>query len=195
MKKKTPGEMPNAEQLEKELRRVNYKTRFRRVLRSTIYSLIVVAAAAVLTAVLFLPVLRIYGSSMTPTLNEGEIVVSVKGSSIERGDVVGVYWGSKLLIKRCIATEYQWIDIDENGNVYVDGELLNEPYVKEKALGECNIELPYQVPDNSIFVMGDHRATSIDSRNSSVGCIAVEDVVGRIIFRVWPFECFGFVDK
>lgn len=195
MKKNTAGEMPEVEQLENEIKRVKYKSRFRSVLRSTIYSLIVVAAAAVLTAVLFLPVLRIYGSSMTPTLNEGEIVVSVKGKNIERGDIVGVYWGSKLLIKRCIATEYQWVEIDSEGNVYVDGQMLDEPYAIEKALGECNIQMPYQVPDNSIFVMGDHRATSIDSRNSSVGCIALDDVAGRIVFRVWPMEVFGVLER
>ena len=193
-KKKEENTVPGVDQLEGELKRVNYSSRFRKLLRSTIYTLIVVAACAVLVAVIFLPVLRIYGSSMTPTLNEGEIVVSIKGSNIEPGDVVGVYYGSKLLIKRCIATERQWINIDEDGNVYVDGVLLDEPYLVEKALGETNIELPYQVPDTSIFVMGDHRSTSIDSRNTSVGCIAVDDIVGKIVFRVWPLDSFGFID-
>ncbi len=180
-------------ELEAELKRVNYKSRFRKLLRNTIYTLIVVAACAVLVAVLFMPVLRIYGTSMTPTLNEGEIVVSIKGANIETGDVVGVYYGSKLLIKRCIAQEHQWVNIDEDGNVYVDGELLDEPYVPEKAFGECNIELPYQVPDTSIFVMGDHRETSIDSRNTSVGAIDTENIVGKIVFRVWPLKDFGFI--
>lgn len=180
-------------ELEAELKRVNYKSRFRKLLRNTIYTLIVVAACAVLVAVLFMPVLRIYGTSMTPTLNEGEIVVSIKGANIETGDVVGVYYGSKLLIKRCIAQEHQWVNIDKDGNVYVDGELLDEPYVPEKAFGECNIELPYQVPDTSIFVMGDHRETSIDSRNTSVGAIDTENIVGKIVFRVWPLKDFGFI--
>ena len=181
------------DELEKELKRVNENTRFHSFLRSTVYALIVTAAAAVLVAVLFMPVLRIYGNSMTPTLGEGQIVVSLKGADIQQGDIVGVYFGNKLLIKRCIATSQQWVDIDLNGNVYVDGELLNEPYLAEKAMGECNINLPYQVPDNSIFVMGDHRATSVDSRNSSVGCIDVENIVGKIVFRVWPMEDFGLV--
>lgn len=196
VQKRTDNQTPTPEvtQIEAELERVNYRIRFRQVLRSTIYILIVVAAAAVLTAVLFLPVLRIYGSSMTPTLNEGEIVVSIKSNSIEQGDIVGVYYGSKLLIKRCVASEYQWVDIDEKGNVYVDGEQLDEPYVTEKAFGETNISLPYQVPDQSIFVMGDHRATSIDSRNTSVGPISMDNVVGRIVFRVWPLSEFGFVE-
>lgn len=184
-------ERPDIELLEGELKRIDYKTRFRKLLRSTVSTLIVVAACAVLVAVLFLPVLRIYGSSMTPTLDEGEIVVSIKGAEIKPGDVVGVYYGSKLLIKRCIAVEYQWVDIDEDGNVFVDGELIDEPYIDEKSLGETNIALPYQVPDNSIFVMGDHRTTSIDSRNNSVGCIDTEDVVGRIVYRVWPLNMFG----
>ena len=191
MKKTKELNMPSVRELDEELRRVNHHSRFRQLLRSTIYTLIVVSAVAVLVAVLFMPVLRIYGNSMTPTLNEGEIVVSIKGSNIECGDVVGVYFGSKLLIKRCIALEHQWVNIDEIGNVYVDGELIDEPYLTEKAFGECNLELPYQVPDGCIFVMGDHRETSIDSRNTSVGCIDKENVVGKIVFRVWPLSEFG----
>ena len=185
--------VPEISQLQNELNRINHHSRFRRLLRSTIYALIVVAACAVLVAVIFLPVLRIYGSSMTPTLVEGDIVVSIKNSEVKRGDMVGVYYGSKLLIKRCIATAQEWVDIDADGNVTIDGEPLDEPYLTEKALGETDIDLPYQVPDNSIFVMGDHRATSIDSRNTSVGCINTEDIVGRIVFRVWPLNKFGVV--
>ena len=194
MSRRKSREIPDSEQFESELKRVNYRSRFRKLLRSTVYTLIVVAACAILVAVLFMPVLRIYGSSMTPTLNEGEIVVSVKGVDVKPGDIVGVYYGSKLLIKRCIALEHQWVNLDDEGNVYVEGELLDEPYIDDKALGECNIELPYQVPDTSIFVMGDHRATSIDSRNTSVGCIDTENVVGKIVFRVWPLSEFGFVN-
>lgn len=182
-------------QLEKELQRINYKQRLLKVLRSTVFTLIVVAAVAVLVAVIFFPVLRIYGSSMNPTLNEGEIVISVKTSNIKQGDIVGVYYGSKVLIKRCIAAEFQWVDIDKDGNVYVDGELLDEPYIAEKAFGECDLSLPYQVPENCIFVMGDNRATSIDSRNSSVGCIETDNLIGKIIFRIWPFPEFGIVNK
>ncbi len=193
-KKPRNTELPEPEALEQELKRVRYRSRYRRVLKSTVYTLVVVAAFAVLVAVLFLPVLRIYGSSMTPTLNEGEIVVSVKNNGVKQGDVVGVYFGSKLLVKRVIATEHQWVDIDKDGNVYVDGKLLNEPYVREKAFGECDIDLPYQVPDESIFVMGDHRLTSVDSRNSSVGAVLMEDVAGKIIFRVWPLSEIGKVN-
>lgn len=193
-KKRINTELPEPEALEKELKRVRYRSRYGRVLKSTVYTLVVVAAFAVLVAVLFLPVLRIYGSSMTPTLNEGEIVVSVKNNGVKQGDVVGVYFGSKLLVKRVIATEHQWVDIDKDGNVYVDGKLLNEPYVREKAFGECDIDLPYQVPDESIFVMGDHRLTSVDSRSSSVGAVLMEDVAGKIIFRVWPLSEIGKVN-
>ena len=181
--------------LEQELTRVQHTSRFSALLKSTVYTLIVVAAVAVLVAVLFMPVLRIYGSSMTPTLSEGEIVVSVKGVDVKQGDIVGVYLGSKLLIKRVIAQEHQWVNIDEDGNVYVDAEPLDEPYLVEKALGECDIELPYQVPDTSVFVMGDHRSTSVDSRSTSVGCIQVEDIVGKIVFRVWPLSRFGAVGQ
>ena len=193
MKKSQTVSVPSVGQLNTELNRINHRSRFRKLLRSTIYTLIVVSAVAVLVAVLFLPVLRIYGNSMTPTLNEGEIVISIKGADIDHGDVVGVYFGSKLLIKRCIALEHEWVNIDEDGNVYVEGELIDEPYLTEKAFGECNLELPYQVPDGSIFVMGDHRETSIDSRNTSVGCIDTENVVGQIVFRVWPLSEFGFL--
>lgn len=181
-------------ELEQELKRVRRQSRFGSLLRSTVYTLIVVAACAVLVAVLFMPVLRIYGSSMTPTLTEGEIVISVKGVDIQRGDIVGVYLGSKLLIKRCIATEHQWVNITEDGTVYVDGVALDEPYVSEKALGVCDIEMPYQVPDTSIFVLGDHRETSVDSRSSTVGCIDVEEIVGKIVFRAWPLRRFGAVN-
>lgn len=187
------SEKPKVEQLEAELERVNRRTRLHRIIKNTLYTLIVVASCAVLVAILFLPVLRIHGSSMTPTFHEGEIVVSVKNDDVKPGDIVGVYFGSKVLVKRVIAVEYQWVNIDKDGNVYIDGELLDEPYITEKAFGECNIDLPYQVADNSIFVMGDHRATSIDSRNTSVGSINMENVVGKIVFRVWPMEGLGFV--
>lgn len=181
------------EQLQSELNRVNQQSKFWQLMRSSIYILIVVAACAILVAVIFLPVLRIYGTSMKPALNEGEIVVSVKGSKVEQGDILGVYYGSKLLIKRCIATERQWVEIDKDGNVYIDGVYLDEPYLTEKSLGECNIEMPYQVPDGTIFVLGDHRESSIDSRNTSVGCISTEEVVGKIVFRIWPLNSFGWI--
>ena len=190
-KRGQPQQPPTLEQLTAELARENYKRRFGRVLRSTLFTLVVVAAAAVLVATIWMPVLQIYGSSMTPTLNEGEIVVSVKGSDFAPGDLVAFYLGNTILVKRCIAGPGQWVDINENGDVFVDGELLDEPYLTEKALGECDQSFPYQVPESRFFCMGDHRATSVDSRHSAVGCVAEEQIVGKIVFRVWPLSGFG----
>ena len=191
MKRRFPEKRPSVEVLEAELRRENYRKRYRSVLRNTIYTLITVAAAAVLIATLLLPVLQITGTSMAPNLLEGDIVVSMNGSKYKPGDVIAFYFDNKVLVKRVIATAGQWVDIDENGTVYLDGEVLEEPYLQDKALGQCNIELPYQVPESRIFVMGDHRSVSLDSRNTAVGCVSDEQIVGRLIFRIWPWEGIG----
>ena len=191
--KKQKKQIPSVEALEAELGRTRHRENYRRVLRSTFFSLVVVAAIAVLVATLWMPVLQIYGSSMTPTLDEGQFVVSVKSSQFETGDLLAFSLGNKLLVKRCIAGPGDWVDIDEAGNVSVNDVPLDEPYLTEKAFGECDIELPYQVPDERWFLMGDHRSTSVDSRNSTVGCASKEQIVGRIIFRVWPLSEFGRV--
>ena len=192
--KKRETKLPSVEALETELRRTRRSENYRKVLRSTIFSLVVVAAISVLVATLWMPVLQIYGSSMTPTLDEGQFVVSVKSSRFESGDLLAFYLGNKLLVKRCIAGPGDWVDIDEDGSVSVNGVPLDEPYLTEKSFGECDIELPYQVPDERWFLMGDHRATSVDSRNSTVGCASKEQIVGRIIFRVWPLSEFGRIE-
>lgn len=195
MKKKEARsvQLPTIEQVEAERNRLRYKRRYNRTLKSTIAILVVVVALAVLVATLWMPVLQIYGSSMDSTLKDGEIVLSVKNSDFNQGDVVSFYYNNKILVKRVIAGPGDWVNIDQDGNVYVNNELLYEPYVIDKALGECDIELPYQVPDGKIFVMGDHRSTSVDSRNNAVGCVGEEQVVGKIIFRVWPLNRIGTV--
>lgn len=195
MKEKKKLQIPEISELQRELNRVRYRSRYRRALRSTVYTLVVVAAVAVLVATIWMPVLQIYGSSMTPTLKEGDIVVSVKGSDFEAGDLIAFYLGNKILVKRCIAGPGQWVDIDDDGNVYVDNTLLDEPYLKEKSFGDCDLELPYQVPDNRWFCMGDHRSTSVDSRHINVGCVSDEQIVGRIVFRVWPLSSFGSLEQ
>ena len=181
-------------QIEDELRSIKYRRDFRKILISTVSSLIVVAAIAVLVSMLFLPVLRVTGTSMTPTLQNDELVVCRRKGSFESGDIVAFYFNNKILLKRVIGTAGDVIDISEDGTVYVNGEILDEPYVTEPAFGECDIKLPYQVPDNRIFVMGDHRTVSIDSRSTTVGCISEEFVIGRVIMRVWPFEEIGTLD-
>ena len=184
---------PSSQELEQELKRERYKARYRRTLKSTIFALVTASAAAVLVATLWLPVLQIFGASMTPTLEEGQIVVSVKAREMEQGDVIAFYYGNKVLVKRYIAGPGAWVDIQQDGTVLVNGQVLEEPYLEAKHFGICDLELPYQVPDGTYFLMGDHRETSVDSRHSSVGCIAQEQIVGKIVFRVWPMEDFGSI--
>ena len=192
-KNRTETELPTLEQVERERDRLKYKSRYGSMLKSTAAILIVVAAVAVLIATLWMPVLRIYGTSMVPTLENGQIVVSVKTTDFKPGDIVAFYQGNKLLIKRYIAGPADWVDIDADGNVSVNGTVLDEPYIEEKAYGETNIELPYQVPDNRYFLIGDNRDVSVDSRNTALGCVANEQIVGKVVFRIWPLSKFGAV--
>ena len=183
-------QLPSTEQLEQELIREKSRKRFGRVLRSTVFILASVAAVAILVATLFLPVMRIYGSSMVPTLNEGEIVVSLKGSKLKTGDIVAFYYNNKVLVKRVICGPGDWINILEDGTVIINGTPIDEPYLVDKAFGTCDLDLPFQVPENQWFMMGDQRATSIDSRSSQVGCVTQDQIVGRILFCVWPLSEF-----
>lgn len=186
---------PSIELLEEEVKRNKYNRRYQALLKSTVFTLITVAAVAVLVATLWLPVMRTYGSSMTPTLNNGEIIFSVKTDNLKQGDVVAFYFNNKVLVKRIIAGPGEWVDMDEDGTVYINQQLLVEPYVTEKSLGDADIDFPYQVPDGKYFVMGDHRATSADSRHTAVGCISMDQMVGKILFRIWPLERFGPIDQ
>lgn len=181
------------EQLKEEYRRVRYRDGFLFALRNTIYGLITVAAIAVIVAVFVTPVLRIYGDSMTPTLEEGSVVVAVKGESFKTGDVIAFYYNNKILVKRVIAQPGEWFNIDQNGTVYVNNVEIEEPYVSGKSIGQCDLILPYQVPESRIFVMGDHRDVSIDSRSKSIGCVASEQIVGKIVWQIWPLSGFGRV--
>lgn len=193
-KKKKELSIPSVEELEAEIRRERYRNDYTRVFWSTIGILVSAAAVAVLVAALILPVLQIYGYSMTPNLENGDIVVSMKSNHFQDGDVVAFYYNNKILVKRVIATQGEWIDIDKEGNVFINGEAIEEPYLQERAFGDCDIELPYQVPDGKLFLMGDHRSVSVDSRSTTVGCVSEELIVGKLVFRVWPFDGFGAIE-
>ncbi len=186
--------LPTEEDVQSERKRLKYRRRFILTLRTTVYALIVVAAVAVLLATLFLPVLQVSGSSMEPTLSDGDIILLIKTDDLATGDLIGFYYQNKLLLKRVIGVAGDVIDIDEEGNVTVNGELLDEPYVTNKSLGECDITLPYQVPESRVFVMGDNRATSIDSRSSAIGCIEEEQIVGKVLVRIYPLKSISFIN-
>ena len=184
---------PSSEEVKQEIRRVRHRHKYSKALNSTLFYMVLAAALTVLLAMLWLPVLRIYGDSMAPTLVKDELVIAVKHANFKTGDVCAFYYNNRLLVKRVIANPGDWVDIDEEGNVFVNGEQIEEPYVAEKALGECNLELPYQVPDDKYFVMGDDRAVSLDSRNSAIGCVSADQVLGKIVFRIWPLSKIGVV--
>ena len=184
---------PQISDIEKELKRERYRQRYKVSLKNTVFTLVTVAAIAVLVATLWLPVLQIYGGSMSPTLEDGQIVVSTTVNKLESGDIIAFYYNNKVLVKRVIAGAGQWVNIDADGNVFINDAYLNEPYLGKRALGNTDIEYPYQLPEGKIFVMGDERETSIDSRTSTVGCIDREQIIGKIVFRVWPMNKFGSV--
>lgn len=192
-KKRWDYELPAIELLQKELKRERYKRRFRRLLRSTVNALIVVAAVAALIATLVLPVLQIAGTSMEPSLNDGDIVLLMKTGWLETGDLCAFYYSNKILIKRIIATPGDYVWINPDGTVYLNGTELNEPYISEKALGECDVEFPYHVPEKHYFMLGDHRETSIDSRSSVIGGVQEDQIIGKILCRIWPLSEFRWM--
>lgn len=185
--------IPSLTDIQTERKRIRRRTYYKQALRGTVSVLIVVAAIAVLITTLFLPILQISGDSMSPTLEHDEIVVLLKTKKFDRGDLVGFYYQGKILLKRVVALPEDEVAIDADGNVYVNGELLDEPYVTEKGLGDCDLEFPYKVPGTSYFVLGDMRSNSVDSRNSVIGAISREDIIGRVFIRVWPLPKIGFV--
>ena len=191
-KKRKPVSLPSKTQVETERKRYRRQKAYNKALRGTIYVLTIVAAIAVLISTLMLPVLQIEGTSMEPTLYNGDIVLLMKTTRFDRGELCGFTWNNKLLIKRVIGVPGDWIEIDTDGTVYLNGEKLDEPYIEKKAFGECDLEFPFQVPQEQYFVVGDMRESSIDSRNSLIGCIQKDQIVGKVFFRVWPFKSIQF---
>ena len=191
-KKKKEVSLPTKSQVETERKRYRRQKAYSKALRGTIYVLTIVAAVAVLIATLVLPVLQIEGTSMEPTLSNGDIVLLMKTTRFERGDLCAFTWNNKLLVKRVVGLPGDWIEIDTDGTVYLNGDKLDEPYVQQMALGECDLEFPFQVPQEQYFVIGDMRESSIDSRNSLIGCIPKDQIVGKVFFRVWPFKSIQF---
>ena len=190
--KKREVTLPTKIQVETERKRYRRQKAYNKALRGTVYVLTIVAAVAVLIATLILPVLQIEGTSMEPTLSNGDILLLTKTTRFDRGELCGFTWNNKLLIKRVIGLPGDWIEMDTDGNIYINGEMLDEPYVQKKALGECDLEFPFQVPQEQYFVVGDMRESSIDSRNSLIGCIPKDQIVGKVFFRVWPLNSIQF---
>ena len=191
-RKKKEVSLPTKKQVETERKRYRRQKAYNKALRGTVYVLTIVAAVAVLIATLVLPVLQIEGTSMEPALSNGDVVLLMKTTRFERGDLCGFTWNNKLLIKRVIGLPGDWIEIDTDGTIYLNGDKLEEPYVEHKALGECDLEFPFQVPQEQLFVIGDMRESSIDSRNTVIGCIPKDQIVGKVFFRVWPFKKIRF---
>lgn len=193
-KNKRQPELPSIEALEAEITRKKHKQTQHHLLRNTLYALLTVAAVTVLISFLYIPVLKTYGSSMAPTLEKDEIVVTVKTKTAEPGDIIAFYYNNKLFIKRVIALGGSVVDMDEAGNVSVDGVVLEEPYLTEKSCGNGDVEFPFEVPDGMYFVLGDNRASAADSRSSILGCVDPEDMKSRVVFRVWPLSRLGTIE-
>jgi len=185
------NDIPTAAQFEKEMKRLKYKQNFRNSVKSTVSALITIVAVAVILSTMLIPVLRVTGTSMTPTLQDDEYVLCSKVSTVKQGDIIAFYYNNRILLKRVIGVSGDVIDISDDGTVTLNDKVLDEPYISEKAMGECDIELPYQVPENRLFVMGDHRSVSVDSRSTSVGCVAEENIVGKVMLRIWPLKEVG----
>lgn len=185
--------LPRIEELERAIELERQRKRYWRTLFGTISILIVAAAAAVLLSFSIFPVFRIYGDSMAPNLAGGDVVVTVRSQNPRAGDVTAFYYNNKILVKRVIAAAGDWVSMEENGDVYVNGELLSEPYLTDKSLGDCERSFPCQVPDGHYFVLGDHRELSADSRSEAVGFVAQEQLAGKLLFRIWPLKKAGRV--
>lgn len=189
----TDSDLVSNEEVKEELSRLKERERYLKKVQKTLSILVVVAAISVLVATLWMPVLKIYGSSMDPTLENGQIVVSIKTKKLKSGDVVAFWQGNKLLVKRVIASPGQKVDIDVNGKVFVDGKAISETYLDSESLGNTDIDFPHQVEESRWFCMGDNRESSIDSRSAVIGDVSKEQIEGKVLFSVWPLNKIGIV--
>lgn len=189
-------EIINLEKIKEDYKTRKNREKFFYELKKTIGFFLVIISVGIIISSFWVRVLTIYGTSMSPNLTAKDTVVAFKKDQYKSGDVIAFYYNNKVLVKRVIATSGDWVNISNNGNVIINDKEIKEKYLlkSSKSIGKTDIKLPYQVPENKIFVMGDHRSVSIDSRNKIIGSIGKEQIIGKIKFIIWPLSRFDILN-